>query len=115
STRLSENGLIPKDLLKPTSMDSFRPLYNEYLDLTDEYLISAIQYIEMIPHSQFRLRVSCMLPVIIGKRTVSMLRGKNVLNPSNRIKIDRLEIKDVVKKVVLAVPFKGPSKKLLNE
>lgn len=115
STRLAESGLVPKDLLKPTSMDSFRLLYNEYLDLTDEYLISAIQYIEMIPHSQFRLRGACMLPVIIGKRTVSMLRGKNVLDPSNRIKIGRSEIKDVVKKVVLAVPFKGQSKKLLSE
>jgi farnesyl-diphosphate farnesyltransferase len=115
STRLAENGLAPNDLLKTSSMNSFRPLYNEYLDLTDNYLISAIQYIEMIPHSQFRLRGSCMLPVIIGKRTVSMLRGKNVLDPSNRIKINRSEIKDVVKKVLLAVPFKGPSKKLLSE
>ena len=112
--RLAENGLVPKDLLKTTNMDSFRTLYNEYLDLTDGYLISAIQYIEMIPHSQYRLRGACMLPVIIGKRTVSMLRGNNVLDSSNRIKIDRSEIKDVVKKVVLAVPFKGPSKKLLS-
>jgi len=115
SRRLAEHGLTPQDLLEPPSMDVFRPLYNEYLDLTDEYLTSAIQYIEMLPHSQFRLRGACMLPVIIGKRTVSMLRGRNVLDPSNRIKIDRSEINDAVKRVVFAVPFKGSSKKILSE
>ena len=81
-------------------MEFFRPLYDEYLDLTSQYLESAIQYIEMIPHSQFRLRGSCMLPVIIGKRTVSLLRGRNVLDRKDRIKIDRSEIKEVVKQVV---------------
>ena len=115
SRRLAEHGITPKDLLEPSNMDVFRPLYNEYLDLTDKYLTSAIQYIEMLPHSQFRLRGTCMLPVIIGKRTVSILRGKNILDPSNRIKIDRSEINDVVKKVILAVPFKGYSKKILRE
>jgi len=55
-----------------------------------------------------------MLPVIIGKRTVSMLRAGNVLDPSNRIKIDRSEINDVVKKVVFAVPFRQASMRILG-
>tara|TARA_B100000575_G_scaffold262048_1_gene236246 strand:+ start:204 stop:1205 length:1002 start_codon:yes stop_codon:yes gene_type:complete len=112
---LEEHKLSPQDLLDKSTMKSFRPLYEEYLDLTSEYLKSAIQYIEMIPHSQFRLRGSCMLPVIIGKRTISLLRGRNVLDRKDRIKIDRSEIKDVVKQVVMAVPFKGPSKRLLSD
>ena len=112
---LEEHKLSPQDLLDKSKMDSFRPLYEEYLDLTSEYLKSAIQYIEMIPHSQFRLRGSCMLPVIIGKRTISLLRGRNVLDRKDRIKIDRSEIKDVVKQVVMAVPFKGPSKRILSD
>ena len=111
---LEEHKLSPQDLLDNSKMESFRPLYEEYLDLTSEYLKSAIQYIEMIPHSQFRLRGSCMLPVIIGKRTVSLLRGRNVLDRKERIKIDRSEIKDLVKQVVMAVPFKGSSKRLLR-
>ena len=55
-----------------------------------------------------------MLPVIIGKRTVSLLRGRNVLDRKDRIKIDRSEINELVKKVVMAVPFKGSSKRLLR-
>ena len=77
---LEKFKLSPHDLLDKSKMEPFRPLYDEYLDLTSRYLESAIQYIEMIPHSQFRLRGSCMLPVIIGKRTVSLLRGRNVLD-----------------------------------
>ena len=111
---LEKYKLSPHDLLDKSKMEPFRPLYDEYLDLTSRYLESAIQYIEMIPHSQFRLRGSCMLPVIIGKRTVSLLRGRNVLDRKDRIKIDRSEIKEVVKQVVMAVPFKGSSKKLLR-
>jgi len=115
STRLEESNLVPEDLLDHNRMEDFRPLYNEYLDLTDEYFASATNYIEMIPHSQFRLRGSCMLPVIIGRKTISALRDNNVLDPEHRIKIDRSEIKEVVKKVVLAVPFRGSSKKILRE
>ena len=112
---LDEHGMSPSDLLDSSKMESFRPLYNEYLDLTDQHLDSAIQYIEMLPHSQFRLRGSCMLPVIIGKKTVSLLRGRNVLDPEKKVKISRSEVKEVVKKVIMAVPFKGSSKRLLRE
>ena len=112
---LDEHGMSPSDLLDSSKMESFRPLYNEYLDLTDQHLDSAIQYIEMLPHSQFRLRGSCMLPVIIGKKTVSLLRGRNVLDPDKKVKISRSEVKEVVKKVIMAVPFKGSSKRLLRE
>ena len=112
---LDQHGMSPSDLLDSSKMESFRPLYNEYLDLTDQHLDSAFQYIEMLPHSQFRLRGSCMLPVIIGKKTVSLLRGRNVLDPEKKVKISRSEVKEVVKKVIMAVPFKGSSKRLLRE
>ena len=112
---LDEHGMSPSDLLDSSKMDSFRPLYDEYLDLTDQHLDSAVQYIEMLPHSQFRLRGSCMLPVIIGKKTVSLLRGRNVLDPGEKVKIKRSEVKEVVKQVIMAVPFKGSSKRLLRE
>ena len=112
---LDEHGMSPSDLLDSSKMESFRPLYNEYLDLTDQHLDSAVQYIEMLPHSQFRLRGSCMLPVIIGKKTISLLRGRNVLDPEKKVKISRSEVKEVVKKVIMAVPFKGSSKRLLRE
>ena len=107
-------GLTPDDLLDPRNMDRFRPLYDSYLELTEAHLEAAVQYIGLIPHRQFRLRGACMLPVVIGKKTVSKLRKGNVLDPKNRIKIDRSEVKSVLRKVVMAVPFEGMSKKLLE-
>ncbi len=112
---LFEFELTPEDLLNPEKMSQFRPLYDRYLDLTDSHFGAAIKYIEMIPHTQFRFRGACMLPVIIGKRTAAKLREGNVLDSRNRIKIDRTEIKSVVNRLVLAVPFKSSSKKILSD
>ena len=112
---LSEVDLIPEDLLDHTNIESFRPLYSRYLDLTADHLESAIGYIEMLPHSQFRLRGACMLPVLVAYRTLDRLRDGNVLDPGQRIKISREEIKDGVKKVAVAVPFPGSGSKLLGK
>jgi len=112
---LSDIDLAPTDLLEPANMDNFRPLYSQYLDLTTGHLEGAIEYIEMLPHSQFRLRGACMLPVLIAYRTLERLSEGNVLNPDERIKISRDEIKDVLKRVAMAVPFPGSGSKLLNK
>jgi len=68
---LSRYNLKPEDLLDDKNIDAFRPLYNEYLDLTNEHLEAAIEYITMLPETQLRLKASCMLPVLIGQRTVT--------------------------------------------
>ena len=112
---LSEIGLTPTDLLDQGNIERFMPLYSRYLDLTTSHLEAAIDYIEMLPHSQFRLRGACMLPVLIAYRTLGRLREGNVLDPSDRIKISRDEIKDVLKQVAVAVPFPGSGSKLLNK
>ena len=49
-------GLKPEDLLDDENLATFRPLYDRYLDLTNEHLEAATAYIRMIPDTQFRLR-----------------------------------------------------------
>ena len=111
---LEELGLEPSDLLRSENMEKFRPLYNRYLDLTDEHLEAATQYISMIPYSQFRLRAACMLPVLIGQRTVAMLRDENVLDSNNRIKVSRDEMKSLISKTKLALILPGGGQRLMN-
>ena len=77
---LDKHGMKPDDLLTPSNIGKFRPLYDEYLDLTNEHLDAAIEYIKMLPETQFRLKASCMLPVLIGQRTVTLLRDGNILD-----------------------------------
>ena len=112
--QLESHGLVPEDLKEPGNMEKFRELFDQLLDRADEHLDSAIEYIEMLPYSQFRLRGACMLPVLIGQRTISLLREDNVLDGENRVKISRDEIKELTKKTVLSISSKRRCSKLLN-
>lgn len=112
--RLDEVGLAPEDLRHASSMDAFRPVYHALLDLTDEHLEAAVRYTLKLPGQSRRLRVACMLPIIIGQRTVDLLRTSNVLDPEHRVKVDRAEIKSILRRCVLATMVPGGTKRALT-
>jgi len=111
---LTEYNLNPEDLLDPENIETFRPLFNSYVEVASSYLDNAVEYIEMLPKNQYRLRLSCMLPVLIGQRTLILLKEGNILNPDNRIKVLRPEIKKIMRKSFwLCLTRKNP-KKMIN-
>jgi len=112
---LERYNLSPEDLMDDKNIDAFRPLYDEYLDLTNGHLDAAIEYISMLPDSQLRLKASCMLPVLIGQRTVTLLRTGNVLNSEERIKVTRDEIKSYARKLLRALIIPGGVNRLLQK
>ena len=112
---LNRFNLKPDDLMDDKNIDAFRPLYDEYLDLTNEHLEAAVEYIAMLPDKQFRLKASCMLPVLIGQRTVTLLRTGNILNSEERIKVTRDEIKSYARKLLRALIIPGGVKRLLEK
>ena len=112
---LSRYDLKPLDLMNDENLDAFRPLYDEYLDITNEHLNAAVEYIGMLPEKQFRLKASCMLPVLIGQRTVKLLRTGNILNSEERIKVTRNEIKSYARKLLLALIIPGGVERLLKK
>jgi|TARA_B100001094_G_scaffold203161_1_gene197094 farnesyl-diphosphate farnesyltransferase len=111
---LEKIGLSPNDLLSSESIDIFRPLLDEYIEKAEEHLDEAVRYIGLLPHNQYRLRGACMIPVIIGKRTLNLLREQNVLDGKNRVKITRKEIKEIMRNVILSLPFRKMSISLLE-
>jgi farnesyl-diphosphate farnesyltransferase len=111
---LAEIGLEPSDLLEAKNMDIFRPLYNQYIDLASAHMDAAIEYIGMLPYSQFRLRGACMLPVLIGQRTLTFLRNQNVLDAENRVKVLRPEIEELMKKTKRSLLIPGGGQRLLK-
>ena len=115
SQKLNEYGMEPSDLLEPDNIEKFRPLYDEYLDLTNDHLDAAIEYIKMLPETQFRLKASCMLPVLIGQRTVTLLRDGNILDSADRIKVTRDEIKSYARKLLRALIIPGGVRRLLEK
>ena len=112
--RLEAVGLTPEDLRNPGSMASFRPVFNALLDLKDGHLEAAVRYTLRLPGQSRRLRVACMLPIIIGQRTVDLLRTSNVLDPDHRVKVDRDEIKGILRRCVLATMVPGGTKRALT-
>ena len=111
---LVDIGFEPKDLLDVDNMGKFRPLYDRYLDITDAHLDAAIRYISMLPYTQFRLRAACMLPVLIGQRTVSMLRKENVLISDNPVKVSRAEMKELIARTKRSLIIPGGARRLLE-
>ena len=111
---LAEHDLTPRDLLDPETIDRFRPVYDSYLDKAAAHLDDAVEYIGLLPYRQFRLRTACMLPVLIGQRTLALLRVQNVLDAENRIKVSRPEIRQLTRQTALAVPSRRRSQKLLD-
>jgi farnesyl-diphosphate farnesyltransferase len=110
---LNTHGLQPEDLLDSSNIGAFRPLYDTYLDLTSEHLDAAIEYIKMIPDRQFRLKAASMLPVLIGQRTVTLLREGNILDSDEKIKVTRDEMKGYFKKLLRALILPGGVQRLL--
>ena len=111
--RLEECALTPNDLLDSNNIGTFRPLYDEYLDLTSGHLDAAVEYIRMIPERQFRLKAASMLPVLIGQRTVTLLREGNILDSEEKIKVTRDEMKGYFKKLLRALIIPGGVQRLL--
>jgi farnesyl-diphosphate farnesyltransferase len=115
SEALAEHGLEPEDILGDSNLEVFRPLYDSYLDLTNVHLEAATDYIRMLPDKQFRLKASCMLPVLIGQRTVTLLRTGNILDSDKRIKVTRDEIKSYARKLLRALIIPGGVRRLLEK
>ena len=111
---LAEHDLTPRDLLAPETIDRFRAVYDSYLDKAAAHLDAAVEYIGLLPHGQFRLRGSCMMPVLIGQLTLALLRDQNVLDSERRIKVMRPEIKRLRRRTLLALPSVRRSQKLLD-
>lgn len=112
---LAENGLAPSDLLDAGNMEKFRPIFDGYIDMAEAHLDAAAEYIGLLPHRQYRLRGACMLPVLIGQRTLILLRSANVLDGDNRIKVMRPEIKQLKNRTIRAILFRRKSQRLLNK
>jgi hypothetical protein len=68
-----------------------------------------------LPDGQFRLKAATMLPVLIGQRTVSLLRTGNILDSDEKIKITRDEMKSYARKLLRALLIPGGVNRLLRK
>lgn len=112
--QLGQAGLAPADLLSPASAAKFRPLYQRHLDLAAAHLAAGGRYTNTLPSGQVRLRLACAWPVLIGIRTIARLRTGNVLDPAQRIKVTRAEVRGIIWRSLASYPFPGLWQKMFS-
>ena len=112
--QLTAIGLSPADLLRPETEPKFRPLYNHYLDVAESHLAAGWQYTNLIPVGQMRVRLACAWPILIGLQTIARLRVENVLDPRQRIKINRREVRQMMLRSLVYYPVPYLWRRLAN-
>lgn len=101
---LAALGLAPADLLDPAHEARVRPLYDRWLARAEEHLAVGWRYTLSLPWRQPRVRLACALPVLLGLRTLRLLRAANPLDPAVRLKVPRVEVKRLLRQAVLRYP-----------
>jgi farnesyl-diphosphate farnesyltransferase len=87
---LAPLGLSPEALLDPGSVERLRPLLRDLLALTIEHYREGWAYTLAIPRPEWRMRLACAWPLLIGLRTLALVaRAPNLLDPSSTVKISR--------------------------
>ena len=98
----------PAALLNSANESRLRPLYDSWLDRAEAHLHAGWAYTNTLPYRQMRVRLACAWPVLIGFRTLKLLRQGKVLDAAHRIKVSRREVKGLMLRSVLLYPLSGP-------
>jgi farnesyl-diphosphate farnesyltransferase len=110
--RLDEAKLLPETLLSPANEGKFLPLFHEYLDQAEAHLAAGWRYTNTLPFGQFRLRLACAWPVLLGGRTIEKLRAANVIELQQHVKVSRGEVRGILFRSLLACPLPFAWRKL---
>ena len=94
--QLTAAGLTAESLLKPENESKFLTLFQEHLDMAEAHLAAGWRYTNTLPFGQFRVRLACAWPVLIGIRTLEKLRAAKVAGLQQRVKITRGEVRGIL-------------------
>jgi farnesyl-diphosphate farnesyltransferase len=97
-------GLAPADLLEPSAVERVRPLIGELLALTLEHYEAGWAYTQAIPRAEWRMRLACASPLMIGLRTLGLLAtSPNLLDPSHTVKIPRSAVYTIMGRSLILI------------
>ncbi len=112
--QLDATKLFPETLLSPANEQKFLPLFQGYLDQAEAHLAAGWRYTNTLPFTQFRVRLACAWPILLGVRTIAKLRAANVLELSQRVKVSRGEVRGILWRSALACPLPFVWRKLYS-
>ena len=111
---LQKLGVRPAALLTVANEPNMRPLYDAWLDQAEAHLHAGWNYTNALPYGQVRVRLACAWPILIGFRTLKLLRQGKVLDASHRLKVSRAEIKRLILRSVLLYPWAGAWRRMVE-
>jgi farnesyl-diphosphate farnesyltransferase len=112
--KLRPAGLSPENLLSPENEAKFLPLFRNHLDLAESHLAAGWNYTNTLPFGQFRVRLACAWPILIGLRTIEKLRAANAIGLQQRVKVSRGEVRGIMLRSALASPLPFAWRRLVS-
>lgn len=109
---LAVAGLQPADLRDPKNWPRLQPVFTPWLETARDHLAAGWHYTLQIPHDQYRLRLASAWPILMGSRTLDLVRAANPLQPEPPLKISRANVRSIVWSTLWRVPFRGPWRRL---
>jgi farnesyl-diphosphate farnesyltransferase len=101
---LQSLGLRPPDLLDPARTPRARPLLRRLIALTLEHYDVAWRYTLTIPRSEWRMRLACAWPLLIGLGTLALLaRHPDPIGITTPIKVPRASVRTMIARSLVAV------------
>jgi len=102
--KLRPAGLTPETLLLAENEKRFLPLFHAYLDQAEAHLAAGWRYTNTLPFSQFRVRLACAWPILLGVRTTNKLHRAGIADLQQRVKVSRREVRSILLQSLLSCP-----------
>ena len=94
---LAPLGLAPADLLEPAGAARARPLLDHLLGLALGHYDAAWRYTLAIPRREWRMRLACAWPLLIGQATLEALAAHpNALAAAPPVKVARSTVRAIL-------------------
>ena len=90
-------------------------MYSEYLSRAEEHLAAGWCYTNALPRSAVRVRLACAWPVLLGVKTIAQLRRRPFLDPAQRIKVSRTDVRRTLVSTILRYPTRVSWQSLFDE
>jgi len=101
---LAALGMGPRDLLDPAGAARALPLYRRLIGLALEHYNVGWDYTLAIPRLEWRMRLACAWPLLIGLATLADLAAHpNPLSVRTPIKISRGEVRTLLAQTTLTI------------
>jgi farnesyl-diphosphate farnesyltransferase len=97
-------GLRPADLLEPAGAARARPLLERLLETARGHYDAAWGYTLAIPRREWRMRLACAWPLLIGEATLAALAAHpNPLAAAPPVKVPRAAVRAILARSTLGV------------